>query len=57
MTERDRFLIKIKQAKEEIKTSGPIHKRDLFKAIKRMERDLKMYDRFQAEARRCGYGK
>lgn len=38
--------LKIKAAKEELKTAGPIHKRDLKKYISRMEALLKSYERF-----------
>lgn len=51
---RDELAEKIRQRKEEAKTAGTIHYRDLMKNIKRLERELKTYDRYQAEARRCG---
>ena len=43
---------KIRSAEAELKTAGPIHARDLRKHIKRLERELKIYDRFRAEAGR-----
>ena len=41
----------IKAAKAQLATAGTIHRRDLYKHIKRMERELRDYDRFQAIAR------
>lgn len=48
---RNELVEKIRAAKAEAKTAGAIHKRDLNKHIKRMERELRDYDRFQAMAR------
>ena len=51
---REELTEKIRKRKQEAKTAGQVHRRDLFRNIKRMERELRDYDRFQAEARRCG---
>lgn len=53
---RSELVEEIRKKMEEAKRSGPIHRRDLWKHIHRMERELRDYDRFQAEAkeRRCG---
>lgn len=53
---RNELVEEIRKKKEEAKRSGPIHRRDLWKHIHRMERELLDYDRFQEEAgqRRCG---
>ena len=47
---RTDLIARIAAARAELKKSGPIHKRDLTKHIHRMERELRDYDRFQAEA-------
>ena len=41
---------KIRKAEEELKTAGPIHRRDLHKHIKRMRRELIIYARYKAAA-------
>ena len=51
---RDEIVEKIHQRRTEAMKSGPIHRRDLMKNIRRLQRELRDYDRFQAEARRCG---
>lgn len=51
---REEMSTAIARRKQEIKTAGPVHKRDLMKNIRRLQRELRDYDRFQAEARRCG---
>lgn len=43
---------KIMQTKHEIKTAGPVHRRDLRKHLKRMLAQLRQYDAFQATAQR-----
>lgn len=50
---RNEVIIKIKEKQNEAKIAGPTHRRDLNKYIKRLQRELRDYDRFQAEARRC----
>lgn len=49
---RNELVDKIKTAKQALMFAGPIHRRDLNKHIKRMERELRDYDRFHAEAAR-----
>ena len=51
MLNRSELVEKIIAAKAELKKAGPIHRRDLTKHIRRMERELRDYDRFQAAAR------
>ena len=43
---REEMMAKIKAAKEELKTAGVIHQRDLLKHIRRMEREIRDYDRY-----------
>lgn len=50
MTQREALVQKIAQAKQDLKTAGVIHRRDLKKHIHRMERELRDYDKFQAQA-------
>ena len=47
---REEFIQELEAAKTELKTAGPIHKRDLRKHIRDMERELREYDRFQRDA-------
>ena len=49
---RDQLVEKIMQTKREMKTAGPIHRKDLRKHIRRMTAQLAQYDRFYAEAKR-----
>lgn len=49
---REQLVEKIMQTKREIKTAGPVHRRDLRKHLKRMLAQLRQYDAFQAAARR-----
>lgn len=49
---RPELIAKIHRTKQEIKTAGPIHKRDLQKCLRRMQAQLAEFDRFQAAARR-----
>lgn len=51
MTRSD-LAMKIKTAKAELPSAGLIHRRDLMKHIKRMQRELRDYDRFHAKAAR-----
>ena len=48
---REQLMEKIMQTKQEIKTAGPVHRRDLRKHLKRMLAQLAQYDRYQAAAR------
>lgn len=50
-TMKDNQIAAIRTAKEELKTAGRYHKRDLLKHIHRMEKELRDYDRFQRETR------
>lgn len=43
---REEYVAKLNTARQELKTAGPIHRRDLTKHIRRMERELRDYDRF-----------
>ena len=47
---REELVAKIAAAKEELEQAGSYHRRDLTKHIRRMERELRDYDRFQREA-------
>lgn len=47
---RDELIARIATAKEELEHAGALHRRDLTKYIRRMERELRDYDRFQREA-------
>lgn len=49
---RSELVDYIREKKKEARTAGEIHRRDLHKHIKRMERELRDYDRFHAEAAR-----
>ena len=41
---REDWKQKIRAAKAELKTAGPCHRRDLEKHIRRMEKELLIYD-------------
>lgn len=45
---RQELIEKIRRTKRELKTAGPIHRRDLGKHLKRMQAQLKQYDAYQA---------
>ena len=45
---REAYAAKLEAARQELKTAGPVHRRDLLKHIRRMERELRDYDRFHA---------
>ena len=49
---REQLMEKIMQTRQEIKTAGPVHRRDLRKHLKRMLAQLRQYDAFQATAQR-----
>lgn len=51
MTAREEQKQAIRNAKQELKAAGPIHRRDLLKHIHRMEKELLIYDRYQQAAR------
>lgn len=48
---REEMVKKIEWAKKAMESAGPMHRRDLRKCIRRMEAELKCYDRYQAEAK------
>lgn len=50
MAHRDALVKKIAQARWDLRTAGAIHRHDLQKHIRRMERELRDYDRFHAQA-------
>lgn len=41
---------RIRKIREEMKTAGPVHRRDLWKHLRRMEAQLKQYDRYRKGA-------
>ena len=43
---REEYVAKLNAARQELQTAGPIHRHDLIKHIRRMERELRDYDRF-----------
>lgn len=43
---RAAYVAKLNDARRALKTAGPIHRKDLTRHIKRMERELYDYDRF-----------
>lgn len=45
------YKAKIRAAKAELLTAGPIHARDLRRQIHRMEKELRTYIRYQKQAR------
>lgn len=48
--QREAFVAKLNAAMEEMARAGMFHKRDLWKYIRDMERELRDYDRFHREA-------
>jgi hypothetical protein len=51
MEQRDQHMAAIRAAKEELKTAGPLHRRDLLKYIHRMQKELLIYDKYQQAAK------
>lgn len=51
---RAAYVAKLNAAKKELKTAGPIHRKDLTRHIKRMERELYDYDRFHKGGEKDG---
>ena len=51
---RDELQEKIKLTETAIMFAGPIHRRDLQKHLRKMQKELQDYDRFQREAREAG---
>lgn len=52
MADEKELNAKIRAAKEELKSAGPIHRRDLRRHIHRMTVQLAQYNRFIHEAQR-----
>ena len=50
----DELQEKIRLTEKAIMFAGPIHRRDLQKHLRRMQKELRDYDRFQREAREAG---
>ena len=50
-TVRDQHKAAIRAAKEQLKTAGPHHRRDLLKHIHRMQKELLIYDKYQQAAK------
>jgi hypothetical protein len=44
---RRAYIAEIKAAKEQLKTAGEIHARDLTRQIHRMEKELQIYDYYR----------
>ena len=42
---REEHIEKIRKAKSEMKTAGAIHQKDLSRYIRRLEKELREYDR------------
>ena len=51
MTQFDALKARIRAAKAELLTAGPIHAKDLRRQIHRMEKELRTYIRYQKQAR------
>lgn len=49
---REELTQKIAAAKDEMQRSGPIHRRDLYKHIRHMEKELRIYDFYHAQAQK-----
>jgi len=50
-TVREQHKAAIRVAKEQLKTAGPHHRRDLLKHIHRMQKELLIYDKYQQAAK------
>lgn len=46
---REEYVAKINNARNELKTAGMSHGRDMKKHIRRMKKELRDYDRFHRE--------
>jgi hypothetical protein len=51
MTQREENKARIRAAKEQLKTAGPHHRRDLLKHIHRMQKEMMIYDKYQQAAK------
>jgi len=49
---REELIQKIDAAKREYEHAGPIHRRDLCKHIRRMEKELRFYDSYHRLAQK-----
>ena len=49
---REQYVERIVQMEQEAERSGKPHRRDLYRAIKRMRGELKQYDAYRAQAAR-----
>lgn len=47
---REEYAERIRRMEAEAERSGKLHRRDLYRAIKRMRGELRVYDRYRAEA-------
>lgn len=47
---REEHVQKIRSAIQEMKTAGPYHRRDLARSIKRMKKELIIYDKYHNQA-------
>ena len=43
---REEHVEKIRKAKEELKTAGTIHRKDISRYIRRLEKELRIYDSY-----------
>ena len=43
---REEHVARIRAAKDELKTAGAIHKKDLQRYIRRLEKELRIYDNY-----------
>ena len=46
---RERHIRTLESLKQELKTAGPVHRKDLQRAIYRMEKELIIYDRYRQQ--------
>ena len=49
--EREKYVKQLFRLEAEAEKSGKTHRRDLYRAIKRMKGELREYDAFRAQAR------
>ena len=48
---RGEFVARMNEARHQLKSAGPIHRKDLQRQIANMEKELRVYDKFHREAR------
>ena len=46
MTMREKHIQEMERLKNEMKTAGAVHRKDLYKRYRRMQQDLQIYDGF-----------